>query len=154
MQLRSCLLVLCSSGSLSVSVILVFIHLFIPSQAALEHLHTTSHRPQHCSTWRRGSGQMNGQLGKGHGKEKDGPSLHIFRVLTECSRKSHRHITKKPPGGNILEMTTGLSRTPNLAWPLGKALWWTWLRTFQLRLETRRGIWDAGRVLQAKDPCG
>ena len=44
MQLRSCLLVICSSGSLPVSVILVFIHLFIPSQAALEHLH--HHQPQ------------------------------------------------------------------------------------------------------------
>ena len=44
MQLRSCLLVICSSGSLPVSVILVFIHLFIPSQAALECLH--HHQPQ------------------------------------------------------------------------------------------------------------
>ena len=64
---------------------------------------------------------MNGQLGKGHWKEKDGPHLHIFRVLMD-SRKSHRHIMKKPPGGSILEMTTGISRTPNLAWPFGNAL--------------------------------
>lgn len=64
---------------------------------------------------------MNGQLGKGHWKEKDGLHLHIFRVLMD-SRKSHRHIMKKPPHGNILEMTTGISHTPNLAWPLGKAL--------------------------------